>query len=413
VIDDGAISRRAALETSWNQRSAHWLDLLRRLVETSSGSDDVDGVDTVRRELARGLAEIGLAVEERAPPADAFRLRGAHLVARAAAPGRRRVLLIGHLDTVFARDDPFRGFRREGDLLRGPGVGDIKGGDVVILAALAALRDAGLLGQVDVTIVMNSDEEVGSQSSRELVRELASRCDLALGFEPAFHPAGESVARHSRVQHVVERKGCGRYAVELTGVAAHSGGAHHLGVSAIEALARKVVEVHALTGSRAGATTNVGLVAGGRSVNTVAPDARAEVDFRFNTAADGEWLAERLREVLERPERVNPAVERPVTCRIEPGGGALWPPLVPSPASLALSGLVAEASRAWGLVAEPIARGGASDAAHAAAVGKPAICGLGPVTSGIHTEAEHTSVAAMREATLVAAELLSLLAEGR
>jgi glutamate carboxypeptidase len=180
-------------------------------------------------------------------------------------------------------------------------------------------------------------------------------------------------------------------------------------VSAIEGLARKIVDLHALTDATRGVTTNVGVCGGGRSVNTVAPEAWAEIDFRYRTAADGALTDERIREILLRPERVNAASASAVTCEIEPGGGALWPPLVPTRESEALSRLVIEASRELGLVAEPIARGGASDAAHAAAVGVPAICGLGPVTSGIHTDQERTSVAALRDAVRVAALLLTRL----
>ena len=120
-------------------------------------------------------------------------------------------------------------------------------------------------------------------------------------------------------------------------------------------------------------------------------------------------MAGALKALLLRPERVNPAVERSVTCEVEPGGGALWPPLLPTPASRALSGLVVKVTRDLGWDAEPITRGGASDAAHAAAAGIPAICGLGPVTSGIHADQEHTCVGALRASTLVAATLLSRL----
>lgn len=395
-------------EASWEARSGHWLDLLKALVNQNSFADHVAGVDAVRALLVPEFEALGFSVEEPLlPPCDSPRVRAAHLVARKPAPGAPKVLLIAHLDTVFPEGDAFRSFLREGDLLLGPGVGDIRAGIVTILGAAAALSDAGCAGAVDLTVVMNSDEEVGSHSSRDLIRTLAQECSVALGFEPAFHPPGESVLAPSRIQHVVERKGCGRQAFRLKGVASHSGGAHQFGVSAIEGLARKIVDLHALTDSKRGVTTNVGIIGGGRSVNTVAPEAWAEVDFRYKTAADGRLTDQRIREILERPERVNPASASAVTCEIELGGGALWPPLVPTKASEAVSRLVVAATREYGLEAEPISRGGASDAAHAAAAGIPAICGLGPVTSGIHTDAERTSVPALRNAVLVAALTLT------
>jgi glutamate carboxypeptidase len=401
------------MEESWRQQEEGRLELLERLVDVNSHSDNLAGVDAVRRLLAGELAELGLAVEEPLiRPQGSPRPRAAHLVARWPAPGRPRVLLIGHLDTVFPVADAFAGLRRDGLLLRGPGVGDIKGGDVAIVAALQVLRDVGAQADVDVTVFMGSDEEVGSHASRDMIRQLGRQADVALGFEPAFHPPGESVARHATVQHVVERKGCGRFNFELHGVAAHSGGAPQLGASAVEALARKVTSIHALTDFERGLTTNVGLVSGGRSANTVAPSARGEVDFRFRTEEEGGQLAARIREVLEREERVNAQLARGVTCEIEAGGGVLWPPLVPTAASRHVSQVVAECCRRWGLAAEGITRGGASDAAHVASVGTPAVCGLGPVTSGIHTDAELTSVPALRHSVLVGATVLLRLGQG-
>jgi glutamate carboxypeptidase len=178
----------------------------------------------------------------------------------------------------------------------------------------------------------------------------------------------------------------------------------------VEALARKVIDVHALTDRPLGVTTNVGLVSGGRSVNTVAPTASGEIDFRFAADEDGERVAASIRAILERPEAVNPSSGHDVTGHVEPGGGLLWPTLTPTPESRRLSALVSDAVAEVGLRGEGIARGGASDAAHAAAAGVPAICGLGPVTSGIHTDSEHTSVAAVGTAVRVAARVISRLA---
>jgi len=387
-----------------------WLDLLERLVGINSFSDNLPGIDAVRAMLRPEFERLGLAVEEPLlPPVDSVRPRAAHLVASRRNAGAPRALLIAHLDTVFPPGIGLGHLVREGDVLRGPGVGDIKGGVVAILAALDILRQAEALDEIDVTVFLNSDEEVGSHASRDLLRRLAKGSDVALGFEPAFCPAGEPVTAPTRVQHVLKRKGCGRWAFRLKGVAAHSGGAHQLGVSAIEGLARKILDIHALTDDARGITTNVGLCGGGRSANTVAPDAEGEIDFRYQTAEDGEAIASRLREIVERPEAVNPRLATPVTGTLEPGGGALWPPLLPTPDSERLSRLIVEVSSGFGVKAEPISRGGASDAAHAAAVGVPSICGLGPLTAGIHTDDEHSSASGLERSSLIAAGILLAL----
>ncbi|MEM7248792.1 MAG: M20/M25/M40 family metallo-hydrolase [Acidobacteriota bacterium] len=401
------------LEESWQGQRDDRLELLRRLVDTNSHFDNLPGIDAERAILRPVFEELGFVVEELLiTPADSPRPRAAHLVARRAGrPGARKAMLIAHLDTVFPADEGPSTLRVDGDLLHGPGVGDIKGGVVTILTAAALLADQGRLDDLELLVALNSDEEVGSHSSRGLLRELAAPCDLALGFEPAFHRPEESVERHSIIQHVIRRKGCGREFFHLRGVAAHSGGAHDKGASAIEALARKVVDVHALTDYDSGVTTNVGLVSGGRSVNTVAPVAAGEIDFRFATAETGEATARAIKDILQREENVNAELGRAVTCELEPGGGVLWPTLEPTSESEVLSRTVCEATADLGWEAEPIARGGASDAANAAAVGTPAICGLGPVTHGIHTSTEHSSIPALRAASLIAAEVLARLSE--
>ena len=406
LLADGA----ARLLSAYEAHEEASLRLLAQLVDENSYSDHLEGVDRNRRILVPAFAAVGCEVEEIGrEPSGGARARAAHLVARRRSPGAPRVLLIGHLDTVHPPGVGATAFRRENDTLWGPGVGDIKGGVVAMLAALRMLAETGAASCAEVTVVLNSDEEVGSHCSRELLRELAEGCDAALGFEPAFCPQGDTVEAPTRVQHVTERKGCGRIEFRLRGVAAHAGGAHHLGVSAIEGLARKIGDIHALTDPSRGITTNVGRVRGGRAANTVAPEARAEVDFRYRTWEDGLATWERLKEIVSRPEHVNPAVATSVTAEIEPGGGALWPPLVPTPRSRSLSALVVDTSSRLGFAAEPIARGGASDAAHAAAVGVPAICGLGPVASGIHTDEERSSVGAVRRSAVVAAAVIARL----
>jgi glutamate carboxypeptidase len=403
---------RQGMGEAYDAAQGRWLELLERLVGINSFSDNLAGIDAVRAALRPELERLGFTVEEPLlPPVDSVRPRAAHLVARRTSAGAPRALLIAHLDTVFPPGVGLGRLARDGDVLRGPGVGDIKGGVVAILAALDLMRQSGSLDEVDVTVFLNSDEEAGSHSSRDLLRRLAKGSDVALGFEPAFCPAGEPVTAPTRVQHVLKRKGCGRWAFRLKGVAAHSGGAHQQGVSAIEGLARKILDIHALTDDARGITTNVGLCDGGRSANTVAPDAGGEVDFRYQTAEDGEVLAGRIREIVERPELVNARLATPVTGVVEPGGGALWPPLLPTPDSERLSRLIVDVSAGLGVIAEPITRGGASDAAHAAAVGVPAICGLGPLTAGIHTDDEHSSASGLKRSSLVAAALLLALGD--
>jgi glutamate carboxypeptidase len=345
--------------------------LLERLVRQNSFTRNPTGVNAVVSALAAELSRLGLEVER--IPSGRF---GDHLFFRTPAAGRP-AFLIGHTDTVFA-PGTFEGYALEGDLARGPGAYDMKGGLVVALFALQALERAGLLGRVPLRGLFVSDEEVSSPESQPILKEKAAGAACALGLESG---------RDADLV-ITARKGLAGLEATAHGVAAHAGNDHQKGRSAVRALARFVERVEALTDHGRGVTLNVGRFEGGTTRNTVPASARCEIDLRFPSAADGE-------RVLEAVGRAAAEAALPGT-RIEIARRSGRPPLERTHASAALAAEygACQAESGLGSGEAPLA-GGGSDAATTAAAGIPSIDGLGPRGAAFHTPDERVDLASL------------------
>jgi len=340
---------------------------LAELVEISSHTYDLDGVSkSAERYVAqvRALVGDGLAGGVVASQSGKY---GAHVALSTSGDGA--VLLVGHHDTVFPKAS-FAGFREDGELLRGPGVLDMKGGLVVVAYALAALHHGKLLARVPVRVISVADEEIGSPEGRALVLDAAKGASCALVFESG----------RVNDQIVTRRKGIGGLTVVAHGKAAHAGNNHSDGVNAIWAMARFIERAQELTDYERCVTVNVGKITGGIGKNTVPDRAEALVDCRFLTARDGEQLVAALRDAAEA------AAEKVFGSKIEVHGGISRMPLERTDASAAILAEYAACARASGLGADeaPLI-GGGSDANTVAAAGVPAIDGLGPRGKGFHT----------------------------
>ncbi len=356
--------------------------LLERLVRQSSFTQDPPGVNAVASMIDAELSRIGLKVTR--VPSTRF---GDHLYFESAARAEA-VFLIGHTDTVFPRRN-FDGFELQGDLARGPGVFDMKGGLVVGIFALEALARAALLRHLPLRGMFVSDEEVGSPDSQPHLRERAAGSACALGLESGR--AGDAI--------VTQRKGVASVQAEARGVGAHAGNEHVRGRSAVWALARFVDRAQSLTDYARGLTVNVGVFQGGTTKNTVPDQARAEVDLRYRTEEDGEAAYRALEAAAQ-----GAAVEG---TRIHLVRSAWRPPMSRSEASAALAveyGLCQEES-GLGSGEAPLS-GGGSDACTTSALGIPTIDGLGPRGSGFHTTEERVDVASLVPKALALARFL-------
>ncbi len=352
-----------ALERS----SPEMLELLRELVNIDSGSYDKPGVDAVQAVLRNHLAEHG--VSSQVYPNETYGNCLRALVRTASGSEDRPAMLMGHCDTVFPKGTVAqRPFRIDGHLAYGPGVADMKGGLVINTFVLETFARLG--APIPLVALYTADEEIASPSSRPVIEAAARGARAVLNGEPG-RPTGNVVTG---------RKGALFLDIEVTGKPAHSGVNHREGVSAIEALCRKVLRLHGLTDYEQGTTVNVGTIAGGSSVNTVADRARASIDVRFTTL---DTMATARDKVLG---IVNHAELEGSTARIVSEGSFL--PLTQSAASKALFDTYARAAADLGFQVEGEFTGGSADSGLTAAAGIPTVCATGPVGGKPHTPDE-------------------------
>lgn len=352
-------------------------EAIARLVSVNSFTENVAGGREVGALLqADALAIAGLDCEIR--PSARF---ADHLIFSTKPKTEKRpIALVGHLDTVFP-PGTFEGFHRDGDLARGPGVLDMKGGLVVVATSLRAIAETMGLGMIaPVRLIIVADEEVGSPEGQKIIQEIARGASAALVFE-----AGR---KEDRI--ITRRKGTGGITMRATGKAAHAGANHRDGVNAIWALARFVDLAQKLTDYDRGVTVNVGKFTGGQGKNTVPHEAEALLDIRFCTTLDGERLVERLREAM------TAACAGMTGASITLEGGIARFPLERSDESAALLAAYAACAVASGLGGgEAPLIGGGSDASTTSTMGIASIDGLGPRGVGFHTKDEQIEVASL------------------
>lgn len=366
-------------------RTDEMVDSLGQMVALESPSDNKAAVDVFGDYVTARFRELGAAVE-RVPIEE----RGDHRVVRW-GEGEGRILILCHMDTVWPLGTvESRPFRVEEARAYGPGVYDMKGGITIALYALKALGELGHKPAAQVVVLLNSDEEPGSPTSRGLIESLARESDYALVLEPANPPQGTLKTF---------RKGVGRFSMHIKGKASHAGSSHAEGVSAIEELARQVMDLHSLTDYDAGVTVNVGVVAGGTRSNVVAEEACADIDLRVVTQAQGEEMVERILGLEPTRAGIELSVE----------GGMNRPPMERSPQIVAMFRRAKALGAELGLELKEGGTGGGSDGNFTAALGVPTLDGLGVVGAGGHAVDEHALVASLHErAALLASLLLDL-----
>jgi glutamate carboxypeptidase len=348
---------------------------LAELVSINSFTDNTDGGRKVGALLASHTFSIA-GLEQKKIGSTRY---ADHLVFSTRGDASRRpIALIGHLDTVFP-PGTFEGFKRDGDLARGPGVLDMKGGLVVVAYALRAIAETiGLDAIAPVRLAIVADEEVGSPEGQGIIRQAIADAKGALVFEAGRK--GDAI--------ITRRKGTGSMNAVATGRAAHAGNNHKEGKNAIWALARFIDRAQGLTDYPRGVSVNVGVVSGGTSKNTVPDAAQAQLDLRFETIADGEKLVSELRLAADAH-----GIEG-VTIALS--GGVARQPLERTTGSVELMNAYGDAARATGLGASEAALiGGGSDASTSFAMGIASIDGLGPRGIGFHTKDEQIEIATL------------------
>jgi glutamate carboxypeptidase len=382
-----------ALHASIAAELPAYLAALGRLVSIDCGSYTPDGVREVGRWTAAFLGDLGADVDVRPDPSGRF--ADTVVGTFSGRPGAPRVLLIGHMDTVF---DPgtaaARPFRIADGIAYGPGVTDMKSGLLAGLYAIKAIR--GSLGELPferLTFIANPDEEVGSPSSKPHIEAAAAEVDACLVLECA-RANGDIVSA---------RKGILDTRLTVNGRAAHAGVEPEKGRSAILEAARVVRELHDLNGRWPGVTINVGKIAGGTRPNVVAERCDLEVDVRATTAEGLAQAEAAVRSIAAAPEVPDTTIDANTLVS--------WLPME----KLERSGwLVAQAqavAKRLGFTVTDTATGGASDANTTSGMGVPTLDGLGPIGGNDHSPAEYLEVDSIVPRTTMLAGLL--LAIGR
>lgn len=355
------------------QLMEQYLNDLKTTVNIDSGTYTKDGVDRVAAYLEGRFQSFGFSTR-----IERQKEYGNHLVAThsGSAPNGPRILLIGHIDTVFPEGEagrrPFAISTKDGGrIATGPGVLDMKSGVLIGMYGLHILIAAQEANYQSVTFVCNSDEEIGSPSSRPLVEELAKQSDAAIVLEP-----GRAVATV-----VSSRRTSGQYRVEVRGVSAHAGVEPQKGRNAILELSHQVQKMQALNGTVPGTTLSVGVIHGGERTNVVPDYAYFDMDVRASDQAGIQAIEAAMRQVVGQ----NILQGTQITL----SGYMLAQPFERNGLNARLIQLVKEVGSELGLRIEDVGSGGASDANNTAAVGVPTIDGLGAGGGLAHNPGEY------------------------
>ncbi|MCM2275237.1 MAG: hydrolase [Candidatus Didemnitutus sp.] len=383
------------------ERQAELAALLEQWCNLNSGSGHAAGLERMRRALREEFARSFPAATIDEPSAEALGfnptgVKALRVRVRPTAP--IQILLSGHYDTVYESGDAFQTCRWiDADTINGPGVADMKGGLVTLLAALQAFEQTPHAERIGWEALITPDEETGSHGSEPLFVEAAARHHFAFIFEPA-RPTGDAV--HSR-------KGTGNLRVTCHGRAAHAAKVPNDGRNAILALAEYLLAIGRLPGEMPGVLLNVGNIRGGGAATNVVPDfAEAEVDVRITKVADREPLLARLH-ALAAPINARDGL------RLELQGGFNRPPKECLPAEEAIFKEWQRAGADLGVPAFSwVHAGGGSDGNLLTAAGLPNLDGIGPIGDHLHSNREYCRVNTIAPRAQLAALFLHRLASG-
>jgi len=370
------------------QRQPDMLAMLQCFVERESPSYNKDAMDRLGEVLAQEFERMGGTVKMH-PQTE----HGDHVQADFSGDKNGKpILLLGHFDTVWPRGTlasmPFRIDSKTGRA-HGPGVLDMKAALVMMMYALQALKDAGAQHR-PVTIFLDTDEEIGSESSRPIIEDLARGCEAVLVLEPGQGPQG--LLKTSR-------KGVGNYRIRVHGVASHAGVDFDKGHSAVIELARQILEITKFVDLTRGITVNPGVIRGGTRSNVIAAEASVEVDVRIARMADAGTVSEKFSAVRAFDSQ----------CRVEVTGGVNRPPMERSAGTARLFEIAQGVGRQLGLELGESSTGGGSDGNFTAALGIPTLDGLGAVGEGAHADSESIVLSQLHLRTALLAGLIQQL----
>lgn len=381
------------------------VEQLHQFCEINSGTTNLPGLTQMAKVLHEAYQPLADAIEiKESPPLSVINMAGDTTVQhcgdalyiRKRPHLQRRILLSGHMDTVYPANSPFQKLTYINDNhVNGPGVADMKGGLIVMLHALSAFEQDERAAQLGWDVLINADEEIGSPASSRFFDELAPHYQAALVYEPAMTATG-TLAKN--------RRGSGKLTLIATGKAAHVGRAFAEGRNAICYLAEALCAINALNGKRDGITINVGKIAGGEALNMVPDKAVAKLDVRISQTEDQHWVRQEIDKIIQhltRPDytlSVHGSFGRPVK-RVCSGTERLFQ-------RIQLLG------KELGLSIDWKDSGGCCDGNNLAQHGLPVLDTLGVRGGNIHSPEEYILLDSLAERATLSALLLLDLAQG-
>src|SRR3954447_16918263 len=368
------------------------LKLLEALVNTDSGSRDDKGLNAVAETIVRELKPLGARIETLKPAEPA---KGTNVVATWTGTGQSKILLIGHMDTVFqAGDAAKRPFRTTNGRAYGPGVMDDKGGIVIALYTLKMLQDLNFKNFAQITLLLNSNEEIGSPGSRTLIETLSKQHDVALNLEPGRPADGL----------VVFRKGSGDITLEVKGKSAHAGVAPESGRNAAMEVAHQILQLGRLGDQEKGTTVNFTVLKAGTATNIIPDSAEAKGDVRVFIPEEFDRVERDLANVSQAKLISDTDVKVSLARN--------FPPMAKNAGTDALA---AKAQAIYAEIGHKLTlegSGGAADSSLSAGVGTPSLDGLGIVGGEIHTPNEYAEVESIVPRFYLLAQLIIELGPG-
>lgn len=394
VAVNAAAAGRTAKDPVWAAAQAarpQQLHLLHTLVNIDSGTGDVEGGRKIAALLIPQLKALGANVKTVSAEAPDL---PENIVATVTGSGRCRILMIGHLDTVFGPGTAAaRPYSVEADRAHGPGVADEKGGVVEGLYALKLLHDLGFNNFARITFLIETSEERGSPGTKNLIRKLLADSDVELNLEPGDPPDVITVWR----------KGSATFHIDVKGKAAHAGVNPQDGRNAAVELMHQLLKLETLPHFGPGITVNTTVIRAGERANIIPDAASAQVNVRVRKASD----FDRIQNILERNARQVTVPNTTVSVSRE----AAFPPLPDNPGTAVLAARAQAIYASAGMKLETGGNGGASESALAAEAGVAALDGLGPVGGGFHSDREYLDLNSVTPRLYLLTKLLMSLSQ--
>lgn len=378
---------------------------LHDLCNINSGSENLNGLRTVHQALFDLFKPISDNIETiPMKPVNQIDMNGINnsfqcgdaLLIQKRPELKRRILLAGHMDTVFGVEHPFQKCQYiENNVVNGPGVADMKGGLLVILHAVTAFESLKGTNDIGWDLFINADEEIGSFASGEYLKLFSTKYDAGLIYEPAMTPDG-CLAKN--------RKGSGKLTLIAKGIAAHAGRAFYEGKNAIYHLSRAICDIQNLNGQRDGVTINIGKILGGEALNVVPDKAVAKLDIRISSPEDELWVRNAIQEIIKSIEekgyelKVHGDFSRPVK-RV-------------NQATVQLFNRIQSIGQKLDLNIEWKDSGGCCDGNNLAQYGMPVIDTLGVRGGNIHSGDEYILLDSLIDRTILSGLILQDLALG-